>query len=445
MAEQEKHNATGFSRYLRYFKDLLTRKERHRLEKHMMQDQFEEEAFDGMSSINHADLESDIAELHQGITRRTQVKKNRFIPLLKYAAAVALIISLGSIAILVKKSGTDRSKLAEQTKRIDSSEAIPVTVEVVQDTLKPKIAQTITAKKQKHSTGKEKAATPSRLDTKQDIEELSIDPPLSENVLIAAQEAEVSEAAGISVSENYISAVARKTDGREDLDLTSLSYSEEKEKNTITIKGRVMEAGYEEPLPGVNVIIKGTITGTITDLEGNFSIDIPADEKSTLEFAFVGYVSEEIEISDYNNITLALTEDLVALEEVVVIGYGTQKRSDVTGAVATIEADEIASETPQIVLPKPVGGMFDFKQYIKKNIRYNNLPAFDKPQIVKLEFTVSATGKINQIRTVKSPGTEFEAEAIRLLREGPSWEAGTIDGIPSNRKVTVRIKLTPPE
>lgn len=108
----------------------------------------------------------------------------------------------------------------------------------------------------------------------------------------------------------------------------------------VLIRGKVTSAMSQEPLPGVNVLIKGTTTGTITDIEGNYSLEVPSTT-SVLEFSFVGYITEEIEIRGRSVIDLALAEDITSLDEVVVVGYGTQQKKDLTGAVSVVRPDEI--------------------------------------------------------------------------------------------------------
>jgi TonB-dependent starch-binding outer membrane protein SusC len=106
-----------------------------------------------------------------------------------------------------------------------------------------------------------------------------------------------------------------------------------------TISGTVKdEAG--TPLPGVTVVVKGTTIGTITNTEGNYSISAPIDAKSLI-FSFVGMSSQEIEIDGKTQIDVDLKPDIQGLEEVVVVGYGTQRRKDVTGSIASMSSDGI--------------------------------------------------------------------------------------------------------
>lgn len=104
------------------------------------------------------------------------------------------------------------------------------------------------------------------------------------------------------------------------------------------IKGIVRdESG--EPLPGVNVLIKGSTEGTITDINGGFLLNV--DKNTTLVFSFVGYIGQEILVGDQSHIDVVLRSDTKALEEVIVVGYGTMKRSSLTGAVSTIDTKKI--------------------------------------------------------------------------------------------------------
>ncbi|PRZ02125.1 TonB-dependent receptor [Marinilabilia salmonicolor] len=97
------------------------------------------------------------------------------------------------------------------------------------------------------------------------------------------------------------------------------------------------------PLPGVNIIVQGTTTGTITNVDGVYSIEVPAD--ASLVFNFIGFQSEIIPVEGRQTIDVVLQEELMSLDEVVVVGYGTQRQEAVTGSVASMRGDEL-SEVP---------------------------------------------------------------------------------------------------
>lgn len=103
-----------------------------------------------------------------------------------------------------------------------------------------------------------------------------------------------------------------------------------------------------EPVTGANVSIKGTTIGNITDIDGNFNLDAPDD--GILVVSYIGYSPQEISIKDKNSFTIELREDLQALEEVVVIGYGVQKKSDVTGALVKVNEKTLKERPVQNAL-----------------------------------------------------------------------------------------------
>lgn len=93
------------------------------------------------------------------------------------------------------------------------------------------------------------------------------------------------------------------------------------------------------PVIGANVMVKGTTIGTITDMDGKFVLDVP--EKAELEISYIGYTTQTIKVGNQNTFSIQLKEDTQALDEVVVVGYGTQKKVTLTGSVAAINSDEI--------------------------------------------------------------------------------------------------------
>lgn len=109
-----------------------------------------------------------------------------------------------------------------------------------------------------------------------------------------------------------------------------------------SIKGIVVDEA-NEPIIGANVIVKGTTYGTISDVNGNFSIE--ADGNATLEISYIGFLKKEVAINNQRNVKVVLVEDMKTLGEVVVIGYGTQKKADLTGSVANISTDKLNTQS----------------------------------------------------------------------------------------------------
>lgn len=107
----------------------------------------------------------------------------------------------------------------------------------------------------------------------------------------------------------------------------------------IALKGTVVDEK-NEPMIGIGVVVKNTTIGTATDLDGKFSITVP-DSKSVLVFSFIGYRTQEITVGSQKELHVTLKEDLQLLDEVVVVGYGTQKKVNVTGSVSVVNPDII--------------------------------------------------------------------------------------------------------
>ncbi|AHM61174.1 TonB-dependent receptor plug [Flammeovirgaceae bacterium 311] len=108
-----------------------------------------------------------------------------------------------------------------------------------------------------------------------------------------------------------------------------------------TISGKVTDAENGEGLPGVTVQVKGTTTGTVTDVDGNYSLSVP-NTSGVLVVSFVGYVVQEVPINNRTSISVQLEPDVEQLDAVVVVGYGTQKKQNVTGAVSSVDFDDKA-------------------------------------------------------------------------------------------------------
>ncbi len=109
-----------------------------------------------------------------------------------------------------------------------------------------------------------------------------------------------------------------------------------------TVSGKVTAASDGLPLPGVNVIVKGTERGQVTDIDGNYSISVASNE--TLVFNYLGFVEQEIVVGNQTTIDVALKDDTEALEEVVVVGYGSVRKEDLTGAVSVVDTEEMQKQ-----------------------------------------------------------------------------------------------------
>ncbi len=114
-------------------------------------------------------------------------------------------------------------------------------------------------------------------------------------------------------------------------------------QQTQVVRGKVTDGSDQSPLPGVNVVVQGTARGTSTDLNGDYSITLTDTEK-VLVFTFIGYANQAVEVGGRDIINVELIPDATALEEVIVVGYGVQRKSDITGATANVKGAELLQQ-----------------------------------------------------------------------------------------------------
>ena len=188
------------------------------------------------------------------------------------------------------------------------------------------------------------------------------------------------------------------------------------------VRGRITDQASGSGLPGVTVLVKGTRLGVSTQADGSFELPLP-DSQSTLTIASIGYQTKEYKLSNPTApLTLALAPDTKALSETVVV-----RKSKMPA--------------PPSVGPAPAGGMPAFNEYLKKELEYPE-EALKKhlEGNVKLTFTVSATGAIEDLKVVDGLSKECDEEAMRLVREGPTWFPGIIGG----RRTAQQVRITVP-
>jgi TonB-linked SusC/RagA family outer membrane protein len=131
-----------------------------------------------------------------------------------------------------------------------------------------------------------------------------------------------------------------------DLGVTNTSNIEAQQQK---VTGKVIDATTNEPLVGVNVAVEGTTVGALTDVGGNYSIVLPGST-GTLAFTYIGYTTVKVQLQGQQTIDVKMTSEVLALEEVVVVGYGTARKSDISGSVASVSREEMLKTSPTNIL-----------------------------------------------------------------------------------------------
>jgi len=197
------------------------------------------------------------------------------------------------------------------------------------------------------------------------------------------------------------------------------------------VKGKVTYLDDGSPLPGVNVIIKGTSIGTVTDLDGNYELALNNPDDA-LVFAYIGYESREVPVASKNEINVSLDEDVTQLSEVVVTGHASRRRAE-------------QSTPPIMYLAEPTIGREAYQKYLEEQLQYPRQALENKIEgRVLIQFTVESNGQLSNFKILKGLGHGCDDEVIRLIKQGPAWTPSRKEGQPVSDKVKVRLKFDLP-
>lgn len=150
------------------------------------------------------------------------------------------------------------------------------------------------------------------------------------------------------------------------------------------VSGRVVDEATNEALIGVTILVKGTSTGTVTDVDGNFSLTAVTGD--IIEISYIGYKSQSITVSNQNTLAISMNADTEMLDEVVVVGYGSQKKVNLTGSVATVNFDDKTLSRPVTTLSSTLSGMV---------AGLNVMQTSSKPNSESSTLQIRGTGTLN--------------------------------------------------
>ena len=376
---------------LDYIRGLRKGKEAHRLEKESMQDPFLADAMDGYNQVegNH---EQRIEKLRMQVSAHSAKKKNTYAITWNIAACLIIGFGISSYFLFLKKSMTDEVFIAE--------ESVPA-----------KLPEATTPATPTNPATPAAPVTP-RADKKEMSASAVIEPMMEEAL---EQTAELQE-------------VAATMD-------TSESASDKKMRmakvvtipNSNIIQGKVTdEKG--EPIIGASVAYKGTNIGTITNMNGEFSL-VKKEGKKQLTAQFIGYDPVEIPVDTSQTMLIAMNENKQTLNEVAVVGYGTNKNKKSTTVVTAKE------QADKDMTPQPVIGKRKYQKYLKENlVRPTDEKCAQVKGKVVLTFLVNKEGRPFYIKVKESLCESSDKEAIRLIQEGPDWIYG-------NKSVEITVKF----
>jgi TonB-linked SusC/RagA family outer membrane protein len=216
--------------------------------------------------------------------------------------------------------------------------------------------------------------------------------------------------------------------------LPLLGYSQ------IKVSGKVTDAITGESLIGVNVLVKGSSAGTITDFEGLYEVEVPS-QQSILSYSYIGYKPKEISVGARQNIDVALATQVETIEQVVVIGYGTQKKQNITGAVSVISGEDLEEanatstalalqgRTPGVSISSTSGSPGSSPSIRVRGVGSINNQA---QPIVVIDGIISSTGALNNLNPQ-------DIESVSVLKDAAS--AAIYGARSSNGVILVKTKM----
>jgi CarboxypepD_reg-like domain/Gram-negative bacterial TonB protein C-terminal len=434
-----------YERIIKYLKGFLSNRERHDLEKEMMQDAFEEDAFEGLTRISGEELETDMELLGKKLNDRMKTDRERSLGVFfRIAAGIILVAGIAGILYVVINMPS-KSLLTEETGKM-IRKAPP-------EVLKPSAMDTLFPAKEKS----EERIKPAQSNTvvgekpvlhKNESGKIEMTETVTENAASeTVQEEAIAERKTVSEGK-----MAEKEKGQEEVQapVVSRRKSEAAAPSAIERAGAVLAKAkvvdiQGNPLPGVTILEKGSTHGTVTGMDGMFSLQA-FDTGSVLELSYIGYSPVEMKAKDAAGKEISMNEDLMALDEVVVVGYGVQKKSDLTGAVAGVSVEEISpsgqAEGNGYVNPIPPGGSAKaFKKWVYERLDPSILNLYTEKQKILVNVTVQADGSVSDIRIKGNVPEPLAEEIRRIISQSPRWDPARKDNLPVVTKVAIRFVI----
>lgn len=442
----------------KYLRGELSPSEMHALERKALNDPFLADALEGAASVSPADLSNDIRRLRSTVQQRVKNEHRKIIPLWSLVGRIAaglLVLLISGYIISLLSNNEHQNKLA-LNKPIVQPKPTPAPAESQPKAI-PGVEPISTTKRDtergNHAISKDESdnnalKTEPRI-SNEDVstqgvekEERVLDRELvttnddaaldsifvQKDVTLAAPTVEEKFKVEDRKSKKMTDAYAPNAVQR-----SAVAKAEYKKLSTKVVHGTVTDEN-DEPLPGVNVMIKGSNEGVVTGVDGTYQIPLE-DTNAELVFSFIGMEPVDVPVASEEAINVKMEEDVSQLSEVVVVGY--------TSAQDGIDKEK----EPNIYqLAEPEGGRKAFKKYLVENIRYPEQAIENKIQgKVTIQFTVQQSGALNDFKVLKGLGYGCDEEVIRLIRQGPKWTPTRRNAEPLKGKVKVRLRFQLPK
>ena len=431
-----------FEAIRRYRADEMTQEERNAFEKELQKDSFLSEAFEGMEQLPPEEMAQHIRELSPQVASPKKNDKFRFAAA---AASVLILVSIGILWFQIQKENSvpkvTQAEKIESPSEVQEKEAITVQPEPVRVVTKTdlKKLQPLQAKVETEKaleTTELAEMSPKILPIEKKEPEVAAN--VQEEIELELAEALTGKVQGIMVDSKDLQLAKSATNqAKPDGNIRIRGYAKLDSDKTIvttkTLRGKIISAADKMPLPGVTLAEKGSSNGAITDVEGNFELPL-IDSNSTVVVSFIGMESKEISPTDSTTAIIELEPDQLALDEVVVVGYGVQKKESVIGSKTLVETEN------QLRLEQaaPLGGYKELREYLGKNaLLPDDYPK--KKEVVRLKISLDAQGKIQGFQNLNDAPEALFEKVKSLILKGPKWQPALNDKQPTKSFVKLRV------
>ncbi len=455
----KKNDITNKDTYLRYLNGQMTPAEQHAFEKRLLEDEFEMDALEGFTHLAPPDLQSDFELLTEKIKKRPE--KSKVIVFWRVAAAFVLLAIFSFVAyLLIDQDNPTEVVKKYETPEIAETESTDKSSFMSDDSVKSGVIPedsdglfsdsevTLQVADTPQETSADISLNVGKYEDEAEVEQFArqveeIPDPVPSATLskkVAPVESASAPAKIELPTQEHIAEIPESPQISRQM-ATAKKRSAPSETRMIT--GRITSEEDPGGIPGVNIVLKGTSIGTVSDMQGEYALEVPEGVNPVIVYSSVGYVSEEVVLNDRQQMNINMEPDANTLSEIVVIGYGAQAKKDLLGAVSVADENK---QSGSYIPPAPVGGNNAFKSYIEENLRY---PASGLEQgikgTVRLKFTIKPDGRIADMQILKSLGKDFDREAIRLISEGPAWEPARENDVLIEKEVKINIRFRPSE
>ncbi len=412
MKKKKKKKKSKLSEFIRYTRGEMTKREENAFQRELQKDPFAEDAAEGLSQISAEEAVSDLHILEKRL--KTRVSGRQKIMYYRIAASVAVLMIISSVFLIINnnKPGGELAETGTMQLPLEVPES-----EVINEH-EETLARDLTTEAEKRVVkAPEPIVVQEVTEEVKDEVQIAAGAAKSENLALpAAKEPE------LFVAEAQVADVAPVAAIKK----TALSE----------VRGTIISSEDNLPIPGAVIGLKGTNTRVLTDIEGKFRIPMADTARPILIADFIGMETREFQVKDNADLQISLYPSALALSEVVVIVYGGAKSSKEAASGTAYKADY---EQTGYSSPQPVTGKADFDKFIEENIQNPAILPSGQRAVVVLSFIVRSTGNLDSIKVVRSPGSDFSEEAIRLIKAGPGWKPAEENGRTIDDEVRARI------